>query len=63
MPWGYLSRKKRYIFVKSLKLKTQIIDVETVGNNTLVHIGYPWFKLLQLHWLVIRSLIQDLQRD
>ena len=60
---GLSFKNKKYIFVKSWKLKTQIIDIETVGNNTLVQSRYPWFKLLQLHRLVIRSLIQNLQRD
>ena len=39
MPWGYLSRKKVYIFLKVKIIKTQVFDVETEGIKLLAGIG------------------------
>ena len=39
MPWGYLSRKKVYIFLKFKIIKTQVFDVETEGIKLLAGIG------------------------
>ena len=37
MSWGYLSRKKIYIFLKFKITKTQVFDVETEGICVVVH--------------------------